>query len=82
MEFVKRFEGPVGMRKRVYRFGKQNDWQFSGGVFVTFDTRDNALRLVSLFIFFLLAVLFQKLYLQKVQFGDSGLEKFLKIHVK
>ena len=52
MEFVKRFEGPVGMRKRVYRFGKQNDWQFSGGVFVTFDTRDNALRLVSLFIFF------------------------------
>ena len=62
MEFVKKFEGPVGMRKRVYRFGKQNDWQFSGGVFVTFDTRDNALRLVSLF-FFLLAVLFQKLYL-------------------
>ena len=52
MEFVKRFEGPVGMRKRVYRFGKQNDWQFSGGVFVTFDTRDNALRLVSVFIFF------------------------------
>ena len=51
MEFVKRFEGPVGMRKRVYRFGKQNDWQFSGGVFVTFDTRDNALRLVSLFFF-------------------------------
>ena len=49
MEFVKKFEGPVGMRKRVYRFGKQNDWQFSGGVFVTFDTRDNALRLVSLF---------------------------------
>ena len=74
MEFVKRFEGPVGMRKRVYRFGKQNDWQFSGGVFVTFDTRDNALRLVSLF--FLLAVLFQKLYLQKVQFGDSVLENF------
>ena len=51
MEFVKRFEGPVGMRKRVYRFGKQNDWQFSGGVFVTFDTRDNALRLVFLFFF-------------------------------
>lgn len=47
VEFVKRFEGPVGMRKRVYRFGKQNDWQFSGGVFVTFDTRDNALRFLS-----------------------------------
>ena len=78
MEFVKRFEGPVGMRKRVYRFGKQNDWQFSGGVFVTFDTRDNALRLVSLF-FFLLAVLFQKLYLYIWGFWAR---KILKIHVK
>jgi len=47
VEFLKRFEGPVGVRKRVYRFGKQSDWQFSGGVFVSFDTRYNALRFMS-----------------------------------
>ena len=74
MEFVKRFEGPVGMRKRVYRFGKQNDWQFSGGVFVTFDTRDNALRLVSLFLFFFYWQCCSKNY--TYIFGDFGLEKF------
>ena len=41
--FFERFQGPIAVRKRVFRFGSSdNQWQFTGGVFVTFDTRKNA----------------------------------------
>ena len=43
MRFFGGFEGPVALRKRVFRFSSSdNEWQFTGGVFVTFDTRENA----------------------------------------
>ena len=43
MEFFKRFQGPVALRKRVYRFDASDGaWQFTGGVFLIFDTRQNA----------------------------------------
>ena len=43
MQFFKRFQGPVALRKRVYRFDASDGaWQFTGGVFVSFDTPENA----------------------------------------
>lgn len=48
MHFFKGFEGPIALRKRVFRFGSSdNEWQFTGGVFVTFDTPDNAQKFIS-----------------------------------
>ena len=50
MQFFKRFEGPVALRKRVYRFDASNgDWQFTGSVFVSFDSKENAQNFFNLF---------------------------------
>jgi len=41
--FFKKFKGTTAMRKRVYRFASSdNEWCFSGGVFVTFDSKESA----------------------------------------
>ena len=46
VNFFKMFKGTSAIRKRVFRFGYEPDadWHFTGSVFVTFDTRDNADR--------------------------------------
>ena len=50
MEFFKRFQGPVALRKRVYRFDASDGaWQFTGGVFVSFDTPKNAKKFLNMF---------------------------------
>ena len=49
-QFFLRFKGPVALRKRVFRLETSDaKWQFSGGVFVTFDTRPNAEEFLHLF---------------------------------
>jgi len=49
-KFFLRFKGPTALRKRVFRFATSDDaWQFSGGVFVNFDTRANAEEFLNLF---------------------------------
>ena len=48
--FFLRFKGPTALRKRVYRFAtSDDDWQFTGGIFVNFDTRENAEEFLKLF---------------------------------
>ena len=48
--FFLRFKGPTALRKRVYHFAiNDDDWQFTGGVFVDFDTRENAEEFLKLF---------------------------------
>lgn len=50
MQFFKRFQGPVALRKRVYRFDASDGaWQFTGGVFVSFDTPENAKKFLNMF---------------------------------
>jgi len=49
-KFFLRFKGPTALRKRVYRFStSDDDWQFSGGVFVQFDNHDDAKEFLNLF---------------------------------
>jgi len=49
-KFFLRFKGPTALRKRVFRFATSDDvWQFSGGVFVNFDSRKNAEEFLNLF---------------------------------
>jgi len=49
-KFFLRFKGPNALRKRVYRFAtSDDDWQFTGGVFVNFDCRENAEEFLKLF---------------------------------
>ena len=41
--FFDNFDGPMAIRKRVYRFASSdNGWRFTGGVFVTFKTLEQA----------------------------------------
>jgi len=41
--FFDQFQGPSAMKKRVYRFASSdNDWRFTGGVFVTFSSQTRA----------------------------------------
>lgn len=41
--FFDQYQGPSAMKKRVYRFASSdNDWRFTGGVFVTFDSQTRA----------------------------------------
>jgi len=48
--FFLRFKGPTALRKRVYRFAtSDDDWKFTGGIFVNFDTRENAEEFLKLF---------------------------------
>lgn len=48
--FFSRFSGTTAMRKRVFRFAcSDGEWQFTGGVFVTFDTKDNAEEFIAIF---------------------------------
>ena len=50
VQFFKRFQGPVALRKRVYRFDASDGaWQFTGGVFVSFDTPENAKKFLNMF---------------------------------
>ena len=50
MQFFKRFQGPVALRKRVYRFDASDGaWQFTGAVFVSFDTPENAKKFLNMF---------------------------------
>ena len=48
--FFLRFKGRTALRKRVYRFAaSDDDWKFTGGIFVNFDTRENAEEFLKLF---------------------------------
>jgi len=50
VQFFKRFQGPVALRKRVYRFDASDGaWQFTGAVFVSFDTPENAKKFLNMF---------------------------------
>merc|ERR1711862_294658 len=41
--FFDQYQGPSAMKKRVYHFASSdNDWRFTGGVFVTFDSQTRA----------------------------------------
>ena len=42
-DFFDKFKGPMALKKRVYRFASSdNNWRFTGGVFVTFTSKERA----------------------------------------